>query len=186
MNCFRRLCLRRSPWDLHPFASLWTTCHPASENDLVAGFQFVSVGPCFLRLVRTSAGSRQRYFRFIFSSSSMTFVLAGANLAAVEAQSFRDVATGSMARLDHQACSLPSDGCPCDGFDRQSGTVNSSLTLRPIARGCVNCRWWALAGLLPQIRHGCDATNLRWALSRCRRGSLIVSSLSILAGAASA
>ena len=101
MNCFRRLCLSRSPWDLHPFASL--SCGPLailrSENDLVAGFQFVSVDPCFLRLVRTSAGSQQRYLRFIFSSSSMTFVLAGTNLAAVEAQSFRDVATRSMACL---------------------------------------------------------------------------------------
>jgi hypothetical protein len=54
---------------------------------------------------------------------------------------------------------------------------NSSLTLRPIARGWMNRRWWASAGLLPQTGHGCDATNLRSALSRWRRGSLMVSSL---------
>src|SRR3979409_853228 len=53
-----------------------------------------------------------------------------------------------------------------------------------MARGWVNLRWCASAGLLPQTRHGCDATNLRWPLSRCRRDSLIVSTLlSILAGA---
>src|SRR5258705_4901302 len=56
-----------------------------------------------------------------------------------------------------------------------------------MARGWVNLRWCASAGLLPQTRHGCDATNLRWSLSRCRRTSLIVSTLlSILAGAVSA
>jgi hypothetical protein len=59
--------------------------------------------------------------------------------------------------------------------------------LRPIARGWVNFRWWASAGLRAQIRHGCDPTNFRWALSRSRRGSLIVSTLlSILPGAVSA
>jgi len=65
--------------------------------------------------------------------------------------------------------------------------VNSSLTFSPIARGWVNLRWWASAGLLAQMRHGWEATNLRWALSRSRRGSPNVSLLlSILAGAASA
>jgi hypothetical protein len=45
----------------------------------------------------------------------------------------------------------------------------------------------ASAGLLPQTRQGWDATNLRWPLSRCRRGSRIVSSLfSIFAEVASA
>src|ERR1700688_2114853 len=56
-----------------------------------------------------------------------------------------------------------------------------------MARGWVNFKWWASAGLLAQIRHGCDPTNLRWALSRSRRTSLIVRTLlSILAELASA
>jgi hypothetical protein len=76
-----------------------------SENDLSAvSSLFPSV--LFSRLVWT-AGSRQPYFRLLFSSSSMIFVLAGANLPAAEAQSLRDVATGSMACLSHQACSSP-------------------------------------------------------------------------------
>ena len=55
-----------------------------------------------------------------------------------------------------------------------------------MARGWVNRRWWASAGLLSQTRQGCDATNLRWPLSRSRRGSLMVSTLlSILPGVAS-
>ena len=34
---------------------------------------------------------------------------------------------------------------------RQSGTVNSSLALRPSARGCAKRRWWGSEGLRPQI-----------------------------------
>src|SRR6202022_162785 len=103
----------------------------------------------------------------------------------VETQSFRETSTGLIDELAHQASSSPKRWLSrC--WVRQSGTVNSPLPFRPSARGWVNRRWWASAGLLPQIRHGGDATNLRWALSRCRRGSLIVSLLlSILAGVAS-
>src|SRR5215472_9016147 len=32
-------------------------------------------------------------------------------------------------------------------WPRQSGTANSSLTLRPSARGWVNPRWWGVRGL---------------------------------------
>jgi hypothetical protein len=41
------------------------------------------------------------------------------------------------------------------------GTVNSSLTLRPSARGWAKRRWWGSAGVRPQTMQGCVATNLR-------------------------
>ena len=44
---------------------------------------------------------------------------------------------------------------------RQSGTVNSSLTLRPSARAWAKRRWWGSQGRRPQNRQGCEATNLR-------------------------
>ena len=76
-----------------------------SDNDLSAVSSLLP-SVLFSGLART-AGPRQPYFRFVFSSSSMSFVLAGASLPAAEAQSLRDVATGSMACLSHQACSSP-------------------------------------------------------------------------------
>src|SRR5262245_36207180 len=67
------------------------------------------------------------------------------------------------------------------------GTVNSSLTLRPIARGCAKRRRCGSDGCRPQIRQGCEATNFRCALSRSRLGSAKASSLlSILVVAAGA
>jgi hypothetical protein len=69
-----------------------------------------------------------------------------------------------------------SDG-PRDGAPRQSGTVNSSLTLRPSARLWVNRGWWASDGSRPQTRQGCWATDLTCSRSRTRRGSGKVSTL---------
>jgi O-antigen ligase len=73
--------------------------------------------------------------------------------------SARAVVVGSIPAFPHQAASSPerwtSRWCP-----RQSGTVNSSLTLWPGARDCANRRWWASAGRRPQIRQGCLATDL--------------------------
>src|SRR6266851_3258413 len=65
---------------------------------------------------------------------------------------------------------------------RQSGTVYSSLTLRPSARAWVKRRWCGSQGFRPQNRQGCEATNLRWALSRYRRGSPIGSMLLSMPG----
>src|SRR5215207_5252863 len=52
---------------------------------------------------------------------------------------------------------------------RHRGTANSSLTLRPSARGSAKRRWWASQGERPQTRQGWDATNSRCRLSRRRR-----------------
>ncbi len=65
---------------------------------------------------------------------------------------------------------------------RQSGTVNSSLTLRPSARAWAKRRWWGSQGRRPQNRQGCEATNLRCALSRYRFGSPIDSTLLSMPG----
>jgi hypothetical protein len=46
--------------------------------------------------------------------------------------------------------------------------VNSSLTLRPKARGCAQRRWCASEGWRPHTRHACLDTNVRWSLSRNR------------------
>ena len=82
--------------------------------------------------------------------------------------------SASMFFLSHHVFSSPawwsSRWCP-----RQSGTVNSSLTLSPIARGCAKRRWCGSEGCRPQTRQGCEATNFRWALSRNRFGSAIAS-----------
>jgi hypothetical protein len=100
-----------------------TTCHLASKTPrrrLPVCFRW----SCLLRLVRTSAGSRQRYFRFIFSSSSMTFVLAGANLRAfIRCCGSRPRAFATSRRDQRPVYPTrpfrrQSDGCPCDGFDR--------------------------------------------------------------------
>ena len=50
-------------------------------------------------------------------------------------------------------------------------------TLRPSARCWANRRRWASAGVRPQIRQGCLATNLRWVLSQNHRGSANASRL---------
>src|SRR5947209_17536754 len=65
---------------------------------------------------------------------------------------------------------------------RQSGTVNSSLTLRPSARAWAKRRWWGSQGRRPQNSEGCEATNLRCALSRYRFGSPIDSALLSMPG----
>src|SRR6266700_5144849 len=65
---------------------------------------------------------------------------------------------------------------------RQSGTVNSSLTLRPSARAWAKRRWWGSQGRRPQNRQGREATNLRCALSRYRFGSPIDSTLLSMPG----
>jgi hypothetical protein len=41
--------------------------------------------------------------------------------------------------------------------------MNSSLTRRPIARGCVKVRWCGSDGTRPHTRHGCRRTNFRWS-----------------------
>jgi hypothetical protein len=90
--------------------------------------------------------------------------------------STRAAALGSIAVLIHQAASSlqrwTSRWCP-----RHSGTVNSSLTLRPSARDCAKRRWWASAGQRPQMRHGCLATDLTCSRSRMRRGADKVSTV---------
>ena len=55
---------------------------------------------------------------------------------------------------------------------RQSGTVNSSLTLRASARACANFRWWASDGLRPQTRQGWRADEIRGD-SRSRSRSVL-------------
>jgi hypothetical protein len=52
---------------------------------------------------------------------------------------------------------------------RQSGTVNSSLTVRPKERRWAIFRWCASQGPALQMRH-CEATKARWALLRLRAG----------------
>ena len=84
-------------------------------------------------------------------------------------QSTRAATLGSIPVLTHHAASSPqrwtSRWCP-----RQSGTVNSSLTLRPSAADCAKRRWWASAGRRPHTKHGCLATDLTCSRSRMRRG----------------
>ena len=69
----------------------------------------------------------------------------------VSSHSARAVTLGSTPALLHHAASSPqrwtSRWCP-----RHNGTVNSSLTLRPSARLCMNRRWWASEGRRPRIR----------------------------------
>ncbi len=66
-------------------------------------------------------------------------------------------------------------------------TVNSSLTLRPSARFWAKRRRCGSEGSRPQIRQGCEATNLRCASPRYRRASPIGSTLlSMPAGFAAA
>src|SRR6516164_7741732 len=66
-------------------------------------------------------------------------------------QSTRAAAVGSIPAFFHQLASSPqrwtSRWCP-----RHSGTVNSSLTLRPIVIDWAKRRWWASGGLRPQTR----------------------------------
>src|SRR5262249_47255072 len=83
--------------------------------------------------------------------------------------STRAAAVASMPIVFHQAYSSP-QRCTSRWCPRHSGTVNSSLTLRPRARDCAKRRWWASAGRRPQIRHGCLATDLTCSRSRMRRG----------------
>src|ERR1700730_2008604 len=51
--------------------------------------------------------------------------------------SLRATLRGSRPAVCHQACSLPARWTD-RWYERQSGTVNSSLALRPSARGCTN------------------------------------------------
>ena len=57
----------------------------------------------------------------------------------------------SIPWLIHHACSLT---CRCSSrwCNRHTGTVNLSLTLRPIARCSANLMWWASDGVRPQTR----------------------------------
>jgi hypothetical protein len=58
--------------------------------------------------------------------------------------------------------------------------------LEPHGAGLAEPQMVRVRGISPQTGLGCEATNLRWALSRCRRGSLIVRTLlSILVGTVS-
>ena len=97
-------------------------------------------------------------------------VLSEAAAADASSATARGRWTADRSRFFHHAASSPqrwsSRWCP-----RHSGTVNSSLTLRPSARLCAKRRWWASEGWRPQIRHGCWATNLTCSRSRIRRGS---------------
>ena len=70
------------------------------------------------------------------------------------AQSADAVSIGSTLTCCHQTRSSP-HRCSSRRWVRQSGTANSSLTLRPRARPCANLRWCASDGRRPQLRHGC-------------------------------
>ena len=65
-------------------------------------------------------------------------------------------------RLRRRRCGDRGDGV------RQTGTVYSSLTLRPRARGWAKRIWWASLGILPQTTQSWVATNLQCSLSRRR------------------
>jgi hypothetical protein len=117
-------------------------------------------------------------------------VSANSSLCAVQPDAWRDggasarlwlsvhslaaTATASIAFKRHQACSSPWR-CRSRWCSVQSGTVNSSETLRAIADGWVNRKWWACARFPPQTRHPFDATNRKCSGSRRRLGSEIAS-----------
>ena len=101
----------------------------------------------------------------------------------VSNHSARAVMVGSTPALFHHAASSPQRWAS-RWWPRHSGTVNSSLALRPSARCCVKRKWWASAGRRPQIKHACLATNLTCSLSRKRRGSGWVSRLLSMPSAA--
>ncbi len=88
----------------------------------------------------------------------------------VSSHNARAMVVGSTPTFFHHAASSP-ERWASRWWPRHSGTVNSSLTLRPNARFCAKRRWWASAGRRSQIRHACLATNLMCSLSRTRRGS---------------
>jgi hypothetical protein len=75
-------------------------------------------------------------------------------------QSLSATGTGSILSLPHHAASSP-ERCRSRWWALQTGTMNSSLTRRPIARGCVKVRWCESDGERPHTRHGCRTTNLR-------------------------
>src|ERR1700733_14010402 len=45
---------------------------------------------------------------------------------------------------------------------------NGELVADPSARGWAKRRWWASAGKRPHTKQDCEATKLRWSLSRRR------------------
>ena len=81
----------------------------------------------------------------------------------------RAAAVGSIPIFSHQPPSSP-QRCASRWCPRHSGTVNSSLTLRPSAGDRANRRWWASAGRRPHTKQGCLATDLTCSRSRMRRG----------------
>ena len=86
--------------------------------------------------------------RLFLAALSISFWLT--RNGCVSSQSALAVLVGSISVFCHQTASSParwtSRWCP-----RQSGTVNSSLTLRPSARLWTKRTWWASAGWRPQI-----------------------------------
>src|SRR5262245_2428358 len=82
-------------------------------------------------------------------------------------QSLSAIGSGSMLSLRHHAASSP-ERWSSRWWTRQTGMMNSSLTLRPSVRGCVKVRWCGSDGTRPQTRHAWRSTNLRWSVSRRR------------------
>src|SRR5262245_41873929 len=64
-------------------------------------------------------------------------------------QSLSATGSGSMLSFRHHAASS-AERCSSRWWTRQTGTMNSSLTLRPSARGCVKVRWCGSDGMRPQ------------------------------------
>jgi hypothetical protein len=70
------------------------------------------------------------------------------------------IGIGAICMFAHQAFSLP---CRCKSWwwGRRSGTVNSSLTLRPKALGWANFRCGS-DGVCWQIRQGCASSRMNF------------------------
>ena len=74
-------------------------------------------------------------------------------------QSLRATSRGSIPAAFHQPRSLPTR-CSARWWLRQSGTTNSSLTLRPSARAWAKRRWCGSEGVRPQNEAGLPGDHL--------------------------